>query len=161
MPFMQYINSIFTPQDLSFSFTSPSETHRGSNLVAEYGECWPVGDNDAGASSPRGEKDGIAFSQADSGCHHEKLLLVAKQCAVGSTKPPNITPHELPCQSLQGVTDATWFQPTVKGRVSNGDATKILMDHGCFYKEVNFTGARLYMQSQCKDAKRHESKEVC
>ena len=29
---------------------------RGSNLVREYGECRPVGDKDAGASSPEGEK---------------------------------------------------------------------------------------------------------
>ncbi len=67
--------------------------------MTEYGECRPVGDKDAGASSPEGEKDGIAFSQTGSGCRHEKLLLVAKPYTVRSIKPPHIAPHKLSCQS--------------------------------------------------------------
>lgn len=92
--------------------------------MMEYGECRAVGDKDSDVSSHGGERDGITFSQTHSGCHHEKLLLVAKRCSNGSIKPPKIPHQELPCQSMLGATDATRFQPIVKGCVSNGKSLK-------------------------------------
>lgn len=72
--------------------------------------------------SLRQEKGSIAFSQTGSGCCHEKMLLVAKQCAVRSIKSPNIAPQKLSCQSLLGVTETMlhgFYHLTVKGCVSN------------------------------------------
>lgn len=42
----------------------------------EYGECRPVGDKDACASSPEGGKDGIAFFT-------HRLWLLPRESAVG------------------------------------------------------------------------------
>lgn len=77
--------------------------------MREYGECRPVGDKDAGASSPEGEKGLCSISffffffTDRAAFHHEKLLLVAKQCTVGSIKPLNIAPRKLSCQISLGV----------------------------------------------------------
>lgn len=56
---------------------------------------------------PREKKDCVAFLffffTDRAAFHHEKLLLVAKQCTVGSIKPLNIAPRKLSCQISLGV----------------------------------------------------------
>lgn len=86
LPFMRHINSISTPQELSFFFTSPSQACHASNLVAQYRECQAAKDKDAGPPSFTEGKSRdciwVFFSNSPqgsfSGCHNEPL--VAKQC---------------------------------------------------------------------------------
>lgn len=87
---MRRINSIFTPQDLSFSFASPSQARHASNLVAQYRERQAAGDTDAGPLSSTGGKSRgcirffllLPFHPRGilPGCHNEPL--VAKQWRV-------------------------------------------------------------------------------
>lgn len=105
--------------------------------MTEYGECRPVGDKDAGASSPEGGKDSIAFSQTDSGCYHEKPPLVARQCTFRCIKPPNIAPHVLSCQNSLGITETIQHGFNQQEMCEQRHVTEILIDNDCF-KE--FTG---------------------
>lgn len=101
--------------------------------MAEYGECRPVGDKDAGASSPEGRKKRMVLR-----FHRQALVATPRSCCgllsnvLLEVLNPQIS-HLISChvRAAGCYGDyATWFQPTnCQGMCKQRNVTKILMDH--------------------------------